>query len=324
MAKITPIFIFSLPRSGSTLLQRLLSNNDKAYAVGEMWILLKMLGLYDDSLESSLYWSDSARRGLKNFFEASNCSYPIYKDLLRDLVLRLYDSGACVNRTYFVDKTPRYALIADEIMETFHDGKFIFLWRHPLDIALSMMRTWSHNGALNLDSYSVDFHVALPRLIQASRRLSEKSLSVNYENLVQQPSVEARKIYEFVGIPYSESVIENISKVKFNSGDPTGQDEYNNISAHSLENSVSDLGNVLRRRVITQIIERIPTRDFEHMGYSKSEAISRIKKSRSGFDGILRDLKFYLRQRVKLSIYRHFCGDGYCYRNINGTWLPFR
>src|SRR4051794_20194830 len=40
---ITPVFLFAAPRSGSTLLQRIIAANDEAATAAERWVLLPFL-----------------------------------------------------------------------------------------------------------------------------------------------------------------------------------------------------------------------------------------------------------------------------------------
>ncbi len=49
------IFIVSQPRSGSTLLQSILSNNDYINTASEPWLLLPFLNIFDSSLIEVTY-----------------------------------------------------------------------------------------------------------------------------------------------------------------------------------------------------------------------------------------------------------------------------
>ena len=52
ISKITPIFIFSLPRSGSTLLQKIIASSNEVSTSSEPWILLPLL--YSQKEEGTL------------------------------------------------------------------------------------------------------------------------------------------------------------------------------------------------------------------------------------------------------------------------------
>ena len=80
-------------------------------------------------------------------------------------MLALYEQAAG-GATWFVDKTPRYHLVVDEIMELFPDARFVFLWRHPLAVAASMIESFGR-GHWNLDRYGVDLYGGVDRLVAA-------------------------------------------------------------------------------------------------------------------------------------------------------------
>ncbi len=61
------IFIVSQPRSGSTLLQGIISNNDYVNTTSEPWLLLPFLNLFDSSLVEAKYNQKLAVTGVFNF-----------------------------------------------------------------------------------------------------------------------------------------------------------------------------------------------------------------------------------------------------------------
>ena len=48
MKSITPIFIFSMPRSGSTLLQKMLMTNSEIASTAEPWLLLPLAAMQEN------------------------------------------------------------------------------------------------------------------------------------------------------------------------------------------------------------------------------------------------------------------------------------
>ena len=54
------VFIFSQPRSGSTILQKILSNNNQIHADGETWLLLPIL----QTFKKNWYRNESSETNL--------------------------------------------------------------------------------------------------------------------------------------------------------------------------------------------------------------------------------------------------------------------
>ena len=125
---LNPIFIFSLPRSGSTLLQKIITSSNLVSSTSEPWLLLPLI--YQEKKEGliSIYShkkSNIALAEIKN--KVSN-----YDKLLADFVISIYSELSDDKSIYFLDKTPRYYLIIDDIVRIFPKAKFIFLFRNPL------------------------------------------------------------------------------------------------------------------------------------------------------------------------------------------------
>ncbi|MCK5361164.1 MAG: sulfotransferase, partial [Gammaproteobacteria bacterium] len=103
------IFILSLPRSGSTLLQHLLGGNPDVLTLPEPWIMLHPLYALKRGGISTEYEAWQARHALDGFLKNSESGEDIYIDAIRSMASVLY-SGALQHsgKTLFIDKTPRY------------------------------------------------------------------------------------------------------------------------------------------------------------------------------------------------------------------------
>ncbi|NBC82494.1 MAG: sulfotransferase, partial [Bacteroidetes bacterium] len=149
--KITPLYIFSIPRSGSTLLQRILSSHAQISTKPETWFLLPLLYMTKDEGVLAEYGYSKFRNGFEDF--RKDLKY--YNDHLKDFILKNYKDSSDNQAVYFIDKTPRYSLISDKIIDLFNDeAKYIFLWRNPLSVASSMIESWG-GGKWNLYKYEI-------------------------------------------------------------------------------------------------------------------------------------------------------------------------
>ncbi len=77
--------------------------------------------------------------------------------------------------TYFLDKTPRYYLIIPEIAQIFPDAKFIFLFRNPLQVISSVMKTWCKGTLNGLHRYNNDLINGPQLLSEGYEILKDKS-----------------------------------------------------------------------------------------------------------------------------------------------------
>ena len=243
MAK--PIFILSLPRSGSTLLQRLLLDYGNCATLGEFSLLLRFLGDGPASTRKATYWEflvdlakDDMRAQWPGFDDA-------YYSGVRDLMLRIY-SGLSNGKEWFIDKTPRYSLIADEIIKVFPDAKFIVLWRHPLAIASSMT---AQKGYWYPDEFSIDMYEGLARLGAFTEKYKNKICEIRYEDLIDYPERELERLSLYLEWKDLGKVLErNLGKAAGGSlGDRTGVKKYKSLSSGSKNSWIESYNNWYRR-----------------------------------------------------------------------------
>ena len=99
------------------------------------------------------------------------------------MILNLYEGLAGRRVRYFLDKTPRYGLVVDEIVRLFPDGRLIFLWRNPLAALASRLRTWGH-GRWCPENWYVDLFDMLTVLVRSYQKYGGRAVSLRFEDLV--------------------------------------------------------------------------------------------------------------------------------------------
>jgi len=274
---VTPVFLFSLPRSGSTLLQRILAAHSAIATASEPWLLLPLLDSQFGSHSPVDFGRDQYVQARKDFCALLPDGQQDYREAVRRFVLYLYSRASGPSSRYFIDKTPRYHRIASEIADTFPDGKFIFLWRHPLAIAASMMETWSA-GKWNLYRFEQDLNCGLANLVSLYRRREGSVLAVRYEDLLANPEVEVLRILRYLDLPFERQMVEKFGTVALRGqlGDPTGVKAYSSISTEPMDKWYTMMGNPLRRAWARRYIESLEESDLAAMGYSRGEMLREI------------------------------------------------
>ncbi|MEY8849452.1 sulfotransferase [Psychroserpens sp. XS_ASV72] len=273
------VFIFSLPRSGSTLMQRTLMAHKDIASTAEPWILLPQIYGLKEKGSLSEYGSMLAAKAINDLIENLPNKQEDYDTALRNFIVDIQSKLSKNNESYFLDKTPRYYLIIDEIHRIFPEAKFIFLFRSPEQIYTSMLSTWANNRLRPfLDSYN-DIVVGYKMLSQAYRTYQLKSIAINYESFVEAPESQLKNIMSYLDLEYDESMINKFSsqETKGSLGDPTGIKDYKTISINSLAKWKQILDTNFRKRVACKLINKIDSEDLKAQGYDKSEIINSIK-----------------------------------------------
>ena len=303
---MTPLFIFSLPRSGSTLTQKILGTHPEITTVGEPWILLPYLYTLKEQGAYAEYGHHLAAQAIEQFCLELPNGKADYQAEIRALVLRLYDKVARNNQAastpakYFLDKTPRYALVAEEIIQLFPEAKFILLWRNPLAIAASMMTTWSNNK-WNLYRYRIDLFDGLANLVSIAEKYSDRLHILQYENLLLNPQVELQKICDYLDISFNQELLSRFSQTKLNPeiGDPTGINQYQRISREPLEKWKSILANPLRKTWSKKYLKWLGQDRLGLMGYDQNQLLDEIKQIPLNLQTLPFDLHRILRKTWK-------------------------
>jgi hypothetical protein len=269
---VKPIFIFSLPRSGSTLLQRVLAVHPQIATTSEPWILLPF---FYATRRSGIYTEYEQRLSvgaLEDFFQTMPDGKTTYLQALRAFCLELYNKASPEGCNFFLDKTPRYHLIAEDIIELFPDAKFIFLWRNPLAVASSLLETFADNK-WNLHYYKIDLYEGLNKLLVSAEAYKERVYTLRYEAFVHEPDTYAKSLFEYLELDYNSTFLEQFSQVTLGGkkGDPTGVKKYQSISSASLNRWRTVLNNPLRKQWAKQYLTWIGQERLGAMGYSLSE-----------------------------------------------------
>ncbi|TYP00050.1 sulfotransferase family protein [Geothermobacter ehrlichii] len=272
-----PVFILSLPRSGSTLLQRLLLMSGHCATLGEPSLLLRFLGEDDVVVRKATYWEFLVSIGMKDIRENWSGFDDAYYSGVKDLMLKIY-TGLAGGKEWFVDKTPRYTLICEEIHKVFPDAKIIVLWRHPLAVAASMYKT-ANKGFWYPEEFSIDLYEGMMRLHAFSRSHEDEICEVRYEDLVVNPAAELKRIGEYLGWDGLEEVLRTplISSAGGSLGDPTGVKKFKTVSSSNLNKWEELYNNWYRRCWARRYFRGERLAAMRQYGYELPEGISGMR-----------------------------------------------
>jgi len=287
-----PLFIFSLPRSGSTLLQRVLAADSQISSAAEPWILLPFVYAFREYGTSAVYSHQWANFALKEFFLELPNGKQDYLSAIGSAMNELYEKAAkSKDARYFLDKTPRYALIVEEVINIFPDGKFIVLWRNPLAIIASIVETWA-SGKWDLSMCKVDLFDGMASLIDGYQAHSGRILAIQYENFLQSPEIELARISNYLELRLDPDVLKKFSDVRFKGTliDPTGTKNYRTVDTTPLEKWKTVINNPLRKVWCKRYLNWLGKERLKVMGYDLNTLLHEIDSTGMTFNNILSDI----------------------------------
>ena len=283
-----PLFILSLPRAGSTLLQRMLVSHEGVATTAEPWILLPLFYATNDRAADASYDVGVSRRAIEEFRQLIGPA--AHDTALRDYVERLYELAAGERRevVYFLDKTPRYHLVVEQLLRTFPDARFIFLWRNPLSVAASIMNSWCH-GRWELDRFGGDLFGGLARLCDGYDESATNQYALRFEDLTQDdPEVWSGLLsfLELDAIPRPDAP----AAIPGSLGDKTGVRDYTRIDSRPMSKWVRTFANPLRRRWAREYLDWIGEQRLALMGYSLAGLTAELERAPLRRDHLLSDV----------------------------------
>jgi hypothetical protein len=258
--------------------QRILTAHKEISSTSEPWILLPYLYTLRDTGTYTEYNHSVMAAAIEDFCHELPNGVSDYLAEMRTFTLRLYAKAASDETRYFLDKTPRYHLVSEEVVRLFPEGKFIFLWRNPLAIVASIIETWGAAGKWNLYRAKVDLFSGLANLVATYQRFKEQACAVRYEDLVTKPEEEWERILSYLGLSFDPGALSQFGQVRFRGqmGDPTGTERYQTVSKEPLDKWKYTLANPVRKVWCRRYLRWIGRHRLATMGYDLNELVSEL------------------------------------------------
>lgn len=196
-----PIFVVGMPRSGTTLVERIISSHPYVHSAGELHnfgIALKqvtgvstppLLDLETLAKTNDLDWVQLGEKYLASTRPMTEC------------------------KPRFIDKLPHNFLYLGHIARALPNAKIICLRRNPMDTCLSNFRQlFARNSEFH--NYSLDlldtgrYYLLFDRLMAHWKRvLPGRILEVQYETLVQTQEASTRQLLEHCDLPWHDDCL---------------------------------------------------------------------------------------------------------------------
>jgi tetratricopeptide (TPR) repeat protein len=196
-----PIFIVGLPRSGSTLVEQILSSHSQVEGTQELpdiTMLARMVARRTSRAEGSAY-----PRALEKFTA----------DELRELGERYMEQTRIQRKTslpLFIDKMPNNFAHIGMIQLILPNAKIIDTRRHPLGCCFSCFKQHFARGqAFTYDQAEIGAYYRdyVELMAHFDAVLPGRVHRVFYERMVDDTEAEVRRLLEYCGLPFEEGVL---------------------------------------------------------------------------------------------------------------------
>lgn len=194
-----PIFIVGMPRSGTTLLDRMLSSHSDVVSAGEITDFLRQLRCM----------TDAPPQGVQGMLHAVEHSSDVD---LAELGARYLaqTQWRAQGRRYFVDKLPTNIRMVAHIRHALPHARILHMVRDPMEVCFSNLSVMFGN----ISAYSYDqralahYYHQYTRLTRHWRALMpDAMLEVSYADLVREPEATLQKIFEYCGMEAEDACL---------------------------------------------------------------------------------------------------------------------
>lgn len=250
------VYVLSAPRSGSTLLQRMLGKHPEIHTHPEPHLISPLAHLgYHATVDKAPFDHINAAEAQRAFVDSLPRGEADYLDALRAYANTLYGRAlAPTGKTRFLDKTPANALALPFLSKLYPDARYVVLTRHPLAIFSSFADSFFEGDW----QAAHDFNPIVERYVSAlGRFLRERPVPlhhVRYEELVAAPELGLEHIFAFLGLENAEQAADygQGEAAKAGMGDPIGVQRHQRPVTDSVAKWASALVHDERKLALAQ------------------------------------------------------------------------
>jgi len=191
-----PIFVVGLPRSGSTLIEQILSSHSAVEGTMELHDvahIARQLGSWSKTDSGPTYPEALGGLAMERF-----------EDLGEDYLARTRTHRK-LGRPFFIDKMPNNFLHIGLIRLMLPNAKIVDARRHPLGCCLSGFKQHFARGQsftyglVDIGRYYRDY---VELMAHYDRVLPGRIHRVFYERMVEEPESEVRRLLDYCGLPF--------------------------------------------------------------------------------------------------------------------------
>ncbi|MEE9607233.1 MAG: sulfotransferase [Myxococcota bacterium] len=306
-------FLIGPPRSGSTLLARMLGTHSAVHAPAEPHLLTPLAHLgYYASVESAPYDPIISRGAIRELVGELPGGEASYLEALRAYSDAIYSPLLeASGKRLLLDKTPAYALVLDFLAKLYPRSRYVVLTRHPLAIWSSQVQSFfdgDYQAAHRLNPLLERYVPAMARFL---RERPVPLHHVRYEELVKDPGTQLEGLCEFLGLEFEPQMVnyggapQGLAKAAAGLGDPISVAQETRPTTKFLERWSDEMaGDPDRVAYAHRILETLLDEDLAAWGFSRGEIEAQLDAVDGAAPRRPRRLSRYTAQRKLLVVLR--------------------
>ena len=281
------VFLIGAPRSGTTLLARMLSAHSLVYGRAEPHVITPIAHLgYFGKVQQAPYDPQNVEQAIREIVAELPRGEAGYLDALRAYTDALYAQLlelAPAGKRFVLDKTPAYALVLPFLARLYPRARYVVLTRHPLAVLSSYVESFFDGDYAVAMAHNPVLQRYVPALAGFVREKPVPHVWVKYEELVREPEVQFRRVCEHLGIAFEERAIHyGESGEEFKGlGDPTGVARHSRPVTSSISKWAAEIasdGKTLG--LVSAVLDALDPADLETLGYPRETIVAQLEAAK--------------------------------------------
>lgn len=195
-----PIFILGRPRSGSTLVEQILTSHPAIEATAELPYITALAARLNGQRPGGPVYGTEYLKPLAAMDPAALAA--LGEGYLRNTALHRR-----LGRPFLIDKKPANFAHVGLIHLMLPNAKIIDVRRHPAACCWSMFRSYSTRGRLRLEELGRFYRDYVELMAHFDSVLPGRIHRVVYEDLVRDPEGETRRLLDHLGLPFEPACL---------------------------------------------------------------------------------------------------------------------
>ncbi len=194
----SPVFIVGMPRSGTSLIERIIASHPQVHGAGEINNLWSIANKISNDTNLTNFCS--------NVRKLNNSNIDLFAREYRNHTKMLCSK----NERRCTDKLPHNFFLIGLIDKLFPDAHIIHCSRHPFDVCLSIYFNnfnTNHCYARNLNDLALFYQQYEKLMSHWENFSSSKILNIKYENLINEPEKHTRELIQFIELDWDETCL---------------------------------------------------------------------------------------------------------------------
>ena len=224
-ANKTPLFIIGVPRSGTTLLCKVLKCHPAVLITNETGVCLQIHDLISKSAQGRVAGTQFG----KEYYELWSSQLDLVApQIICDYYRRIAILEKRQNILYWGDKHPNYDTCLTSLQRWFPHARFIYIVRDPRDVvcSISKMNSWEHERSFKewkrISSNYENFICSLTKF---------QLCILRYEDLVLDHVAKIKELFGWLNLDVPDGVLDSIATLI-------------NVQAHSINRNMQVSGNL--------------------------------------------------------------------------------